>query len=82
MSYQQDEDIENPRDESEDNQAKVGSAGHSMLTPQNQLITITLDTYKASRINSMISSLRMRIEPIEHYLNECQKKETKNRKEQ
>jgi hypothetical protein len=45
------------------------------------LIKITLDTYRASKINSMISSLRMRIEPIETYNMECQKREAKVRKE-
>lgn len=47
----------------------------------NQLITITLDTYKASRLNSMISRHLMRIEPIENYLSEQQKREAKRRKE-
>lgn len=35
-----------------------------------QLYTITLDTYKASRINSILSQLNMRIDPIEQFLNE------------
>jgi predicted lipase len=48
----------------------------------NQLRTITLDTYKASLVNSLISSLRMRIEPIESYISECQRKEAMERKQQ
>lgn len=38
---------------------------------QERLIKITLDTYKASKINSIISKLRMRIEPMENYNMEC-----------
>lgn len=48
----------------------------------NKLIKINLDTYQASRINSVISNLHMRIEPLDHYLADCNKKECKFRKEQ
>ena len=51
------------------------------ISKQQPLITITLDTYKASRINSIISKFSMRIEPIEGYLSEVQKKEAALRKD-
>jgi len=45
-----------------------------------KLITINLDTYKASKVNSMLSRLRMRIEPIENWEAEVHKKEATERK--
>lgn len=60
----------------------IAGAESRPVQPTGRLVTINLNTYKASRINSFISNLRMRIEPIESYYSECQKKEAKFRKEQ
>ena len=52
-----------------------GSEAAGMASGQGQLFTVTLDTYKASRLNSILSQLDLRIDPIDQVLIERRRRE-------
>ena len=58
------------------NELDAGSEAAGMASsPQGQLFTVTLDTYKASRLNSILSQLDLRIDPIDQVLIERRRRE-------